>query len=92
MPAYWTWLPISTAVCQQVRAGRSCTQGVVCDFGCSVEHRGPRSYRAAAGVGIVQVGHPGLDVFPGAQRIFRSGTGCHIGLSVNYVHLPQVMC
>jgi hypothetical protein len=84
-------LPISTAVFQQVRVATFMTPGVVWDFGCGAEHRGPRSYRVAAGVGILQLGHPGLDVFLGVQRIFRSGTGYHMGLSVNYVHLPQVI-
>jgi hypothetical protein len=84
-------VPISSALFQRVRVSSFLTPGVVWDLGCGAEHGGPRSYRVAAGVGILQLGHPGFDVFLGVQRIFRSGTGYHVGLSVNYVHLPQVL-
>jgi hypothetical protein len=81
-------VPISSANFRRVRLSTFFTPSVIWDLGCGAESAGPRSYRVAAGIGILQLGHRGLDVFLGAQRIFRSGTGYHVGLSIVYVHLP----
>jgi hypothetical protein len=83
--------PVSLAMFQRLRVVSFFSPGVAWDVGCptrgSSEGLG-RSYTASAGIGIHQLGHPGLDVTIGAQRIFRPGAGVHLGIGVTYVKLP----
>jgi hypothetical protein len=82
-------VPIALAMFQKVRVVPFLTPSVVWDVGCSRD--GPpttASYLLSAGVGVQQLWLRGLDAYVGFQKIFRSDTGYHFGLSITYVRLP----
>lgn len=82
-------LPVSLAMLQTVRVVAYTTPAVVWDVDCGGgPGTGRASYLGALGFGIQQLGHRGLDVYVGVQKIFRSRSGYHFGLSVAYTHLP----
>jgi hypothetical protein len=82
-------MPVSFAMLQRTRFVAFVTPGTVWDLGCYAEEGPSRPhYLASFGIGAQQIGGRGLDVYLGAQRIFRSGTGYHFGLSVSYIRLP----
>lgn len=63
--------------------------GVMWDFSCG--SGGPpsrKSYFTDFGLGLQQVAGRGLDVYVGAQKMFRARTGLGFGLTVSYVRLP----
>jgi hypothetical protein len=83
-------MPISVALFQRIRVLSFFTPGIAWDVRC-VSDGSPglgASTFAAAGVGIQQLWHPGLDVSVGVQKIFRSEPGIQIGLTVTFVNLP----
>jgi hypothetical protein len=82
-------LPLSLAMLQTVRLVGFVTPGLMWDLDCGGEPASGRaSYMSALGVGVQQLGHPGLDVYLGLQKILRSGSGYQLGFSVTYTRLP----
>lgn len=83
-------MPISVSFFQWIRLLSFLTPGIAWDARCL--HAGTASVGAStflgAGLGLQQLGHRGLDVSVGLQRIFRRGSGFQIGISVTYVRLP----
>jgi hypothetical protein len=83
-------MPISLSMFQRIRVLSFVTPGVAWDVRCP--SRGTLGVGAStflgAGVGIQQLGHRGLDVSVGAQRIFRRGAGLQLGVNVTFVLLP----
>lgn len=83
-------LPISVSFFQRIRLLSFFTPGIASDARCL--HAGSVAVGAStflgAGIGLQQLGHRGLDVSLGVQRIFRRGSGFQLGLSVTYVRLP----
>ena len=82
-------MPISLALFQRVRVLSFFTPGVAWDVRCPREGSvgvGASTF-IAAGIGLQQLGHPGLDVTVGAQRIFRRGSGVQVGVNVTFVKL-----
>ena len=83
--------PVSLSMFQRIRVVSFFSPGVAWDVRCPT--RGSTSgigasAIAGAGVGLHQLGHRGLDVSFGVQRIFRAGAGYHVGVSVTWVRLP----
>jgi hypothetical protein len=88
--AYDFGLPVSVSFFQRIRLLSFLTPGIAWDARCV---RGGSSATGAsmflgAGIGLQQLGHRGLDVSLGTQRIFRRGAGFQVGVSVVYVRLP----
>jgi hypothetical protein len=82
-------VPFSLAMMQSVRLVVHSSPGIVWDVGCGSESgTGSASYLAGLGIGIQQLGHPGLDVYLGVQKIFRAASGYQLGLTVSYTRLP----
>lgn len=83
-------MPVSLSLFQRIRVLSFFTPGVAWDVRCPVSGTVGTAASAylAAGVGVQQIGHPGLDVSIGAQRIIRQGAGIQIGANVTYVWLP----
>jgi hypothetical protein len=82
-------VPISVAMFQIVRVVPFISPGLAWDVGCGGAGRSiGASFLTAAGVGVQQLFHRGLDVHVGLQRIFRQGTGVQLGISATYVRLP----
>lgn len=83
-------MPISVALFQRIRVLSFFTPGLAWDVRCP--QKGSVGIGAStfvgAGIGIQQLGHPGLDVSVGAQRIFRRGAGLQFGVNVTYVNIP----
>jgi hypothetical protein len=83
-------LPVSVSFFQRVRLLSFFTPGIAWDARCI--HAGSVAEGAStylgAGIGLQQLGHPGLDVSVGMQRIFRRGSGFQLGVNVTYVRLP----
>lgn len=80
--------PLSFAMLQRVRLVAYVTPGAVLDLGCWQRATTGLNFFTGAGMGIQQLGHRGLDVYLGLQKIFRSGAGAHFGISITYVRLP----
>ena len=83
--------PVSLSMFQRLRVVSFFSPGVAWDFRCPLQGGSERtgaSATAAAGIGIHQLWHPGLDITFGAQKIFRSGSGAHFGIGVTWVNLP----
>ncbi|MGH7482396.1 MAG: hypothetical protein ACRELV_09590 [Longimicrobiales bacterium] len=82
-------VPLSLAMLQRVRLVSYISPGAVLEVDCSTDP-GPKrtDFMLSAGIGVQQLGLPGLDVYLGAQKAFRSGTGYQFGISVMYVRLP----
>lgn len=82
-------VPLSLAMLQRVRLVAYTMPGVVWDFDCG---SGPQpmltSWHMSLGLGVQQLGLPGLDVYAGLQKIFRDDTGYLFGISVTYVRIP----
>ena len=88
--AFDAGLPISVALFQRIRVLSFFTPGIAWDVRCPSEGSpgiGASTF-VAAGVGIQQLWHPGLDVSLGIQRIFRSEPGVQLGVTVTFVNLP----
>jgi hypothetical protein len=83
-------MPVSVSLFQRLRLLSFFTPGIAWDVRCAVD--GSPAVGAStfigAGLGLQQLGHPGLDVSIGAQRIFRQGSGLQIGVNVTFVRLP----
>jgi hypothetical protein len=63
--------------------------GMIWDFSCG--SGGPpsrKSYFTDFGLGLQQVAGRGLDIYVGAQKIFRARTGLAAGVTITYVKLP----
>ena len=82
-------MPFSVAMLERVRLVSYVTPGVVWDVDCSDEGAASRaSFLTGLGVGLQQLGHRGIDVYVGFQKIFLGKTGYQFGISATYVHLP----
>jgi hypothetical protein len=82
-------VPVALAMFQKVRVVPFLTPSVVWDIGCSENAEPTReTYLISLGLGLQQIGLRGLDVYLGFQKIFRSDTGYHFGISVTYIRLP----
>ena len=83
-------IPVSLSLFQRIRMLSFFTPGVAWDMRCPIEGTDGTAASAylAAGVGVQQIGHPGLDVTIGAQRIIRRGAGIQIGANLTFVWLP----
>lgn len=82
-------VPISLAMLQRIRVAAYLTPALAMEVDCSGADWSTRfSFITSAGLGVHQVGHPGLDIHVGLQKIFRRGTGYQLGVSVFYVHMP----
>ena len=82
-------MPFSVAMLERVRLVSYISPGVVWDVDCSDDGgRSRASYLTGLGVGLQQLGHRGLDIYVGVQKIFLGGTGYQFGISATYVHLP----
>jgi hypothetical protein len=83
-------LPISVSFFQWIRLLSFVTPGIAWDARCV--RAGSTAVGAStflgAGIGLQQLGHRGIDVSVGVQRIFRQGSGFQLGVSVVYVNLP----
>jgi hypothetical protein len=88
--AFDVGMPISVALFQRIRVLSFFTPGIAWDVRC-ISDGSPgigASTFAAAGLGIQQLWHPGLDVSFGIQKIFRSEGGIQLGVTVTFVNLP----
>jgi hypothetical protein len=82
-------MPFSVAMLESVRVVSYITPGIVWDVDCSDEGAKSRaSFLTGLGVGFQQLGHRGLDVYIGFQKIFLGETGYQFGISASYVRLP----
>lgn len=83
-------MPISISLFQRVRVLTFVTPAIAWDVRCLLSGSAAAGASAlvGAGIGLQQLGHRGLDVSIGAQRIFRSGSGIQLGVNVTYVRLP----
>lgn len=82
-------MPFSIAMLERVRVVSYITPGIVWDVDCSDEGAKSRaSFLTGLGVGFQQLGHRGLDVYVGFQKIFLGETGYQFGISASYVRLP----
>jgi hypothetical protein len=86
--------PVSLSMFQRIRVVSFFSPGVAWDVRCPT--RGGtvgtgRSYLAGAGIGLHQLGHRGLDVTFGMQRIFRARAGYHFGVrrTASQVNAPN---
>ena len=83
-------MPLSISMFQVIRVVAFGSPGVAWDVRCPTRGNSPgvgASTLAKAGIGFHQLGARGLDVTIGAQKIFRSGAGTHVGITVTYVRL-----
>ena len=81
-------VPISLAMLQRVRLVTFITPAIVWDVRCPNGRTPGRSWALAnLGVALQQIGLRGLDVHLGFQKVFDSGTGYHLGISVTYIHV-----
>jgi hypothetical protein len=83
-------LPVSVSFFQRVRLLSFFTPGVAWDARCisgGSVGEGASAF-LGAGIGLQQLGHRGLDVSVGVQRIFRRDSGFQLGINVTYVRLP----
>ena len=83
-------MPVSLSLFQRVRLLSFLTPGVAWDVRCisgGTEGTAASAF-LGAGIGVQQIGHPGLDISVGAQRIFRKDSGIQLGISVSFVWLP----
>ena len=83
-------MPISVALFQRIRVLSFFTPGLAWDVRCLRDGSvglGASTF-LGAGIGIQQLGHPGLDVSVGIQRIFRHDSGIQLGINVTFVRLP----
>jgi len=63
--------------------------GMIWNFSCGSSGPGTRkSYFTDFGLGLQQVAGRGLDIYVGAQKMFRARTGLAAGLTITYVRLP----
>jgi hypothetical protein len=82
-------VPLSIAMFQRVRVVAFATPGVAWDVECTNPVSTRRTtYFTGLGIALQQVGMRGLDIHFGGQKIYRSGTGYQLGISVAYVRLP----
>jgi hypothetical protein len=82
-------IPFSISMLQRVRLVSFITPGFVWDLDCSDEGaRSQSSFMTGLGFGLQQLGHRGIDVYLGVQKIFLGRTGYQWGISASYVHLP----
>lgn len=82
-------VPLSVAMLERVRIAAYVSPAVALELDCSGgDHATRLNFLTSVGIGVQQLGHRGLDVHLGLQKIFRSRTGYQIGISVVYVRLP----
>ena len=83
-------IPISISFFQRIRLLSFLTPGIAWDARCvrAGSTAAGASTFLGAGFGLQQLGHRGLDVSVGVQRIFRRGSGFQLGVNVVYVNLP----
>ena len=82
-------MPFSVAMFERVRVVSYLTPGIVWDIDCSDEGGKSRSsFLTGLGVGLQQLGHRGIDIYVGFQKVFLGETGYQFGISASYVHLP----
>lgn len=83
-------VPVSISLFQWVRVLTFVTPALAWDIRCPLSGSVGTgvSTLLGAGIGLQQLGHRGLDISIGAQRIFRSGSGIQLGVNVTYVRLP----
>jgi hypothetical protein len=83
-------MPISISLFQKVRVVSFFSPALAWDVRCPLDGSVGQgaSALAGAGLGFQQLGHRGIDVSFGAQRIFRKGSGLQVGVTVTYVRLP----
>ena len=83
-------MPVSLSLFQRIRVLSFLTPGIAWDVRCPVNGTVGTAASAylGAGVGVQQIGHPGLDISVGAQRIFRRNSGIQLGLNISFVWLP----
>lgn len=83
-------MPISISLFQKVRVVSFFSPALAWDVRCPLDGSvgAGASALAGAGIGFQQLGHRGIDVSFGAQRIFRRGAGLQLGVTVTYVRLP----
>ena len=83
-------LPFSVAKRRQrPRLVTYVTPGMVWNMSCPPG--GPatkKSYFTGFGIGLQQVGNRSLDIYLGAQKVYRADVGTQLGISVTYVRLP----
>jgi hypothetical protein len=63
--------------------------GVIWDYSCGSS--GPdsrKSYSGDFGLGLQQIAGRSLDIYLGAQKLFRARTSLAYGLTITYVRLP----
>ena len=82
-------MPVTVSSGQRLRIATFLTPGIMWDMNCT----GPESpsrpaYLTGFGIGLQQLRSRGLDVYVGAQKIFRRDAGYQLGISVTYVRLP----
>lgn len=88
--AFDVGMPVSLSLFQRIRVLSFLTPGVAWDVRCPMDGTVGTAASAylGAGIGVQQLGHPGLDISFGAQRIFRRDAGIQLGVNVTFVWLP----
>ena len=84
-------VPLSLSMFQVIRVVAFGSPGIAWDVRCPWRGNASgigASTLAKAGIGFHQLGARGLDVTIGAQKIFRTNAGVHVGITVSYVKLP----
>lgn len=83
-------MPVSISLFQKVRVVSFLSPAFAWDVRCPLDGSVGVGASAllGAGIGLQQLGHRGIDVSFGAQRIFRRGAGMQLGVTVTYVRLP----
>ncbi len=85
-----TGLPIAIAKRRQrPRFTAFIKPGMIWDFSCGSSGPNTRkSYFTDFGLGLQQIAGRGLDIYLGAQKVFRARTGLAAGLTITYLRLP----
>ncbi|MGH7445760.1 MAG: hypothetical protein ACREKM_12820, partial [Longimicrobiales bacterium] len=82
-------MPLSLAMLQRVRLVAFATPSIAWDVDCSADEPPMReTWAMSFGMGLQQIGLRGLDVYVGMRKVFRTGTGYQLGISLTYVRLP----
>ena len=81
-------MPVTVSSGQRLRIATFFTPGLMWDMNCSgPESPSRRVWVTGFGFGLQQLRSRGLDVYLGAQKIFRRDAGYQVGVSVTYVLL-----
>lgn len=81
-------VPLSLATRQRTRVVAFFTPGLAWEIGCLDTPSTPATFLTNLGIGAQHLWDRGLDVYLGLQKMYRSGTGYQVGLSVTYTRLP----